>query len=209
MPGGGKACELFLDLAELKSLDSSNIHSCLILCLERHKLTIEKLEEKLNIGLASDGASTMTGVHRTQSPKNQRELEAAANDVGVQLLRVGQMFDVFQAVKAIWRDFPALSKHLGDSALSSGGRDKAKLSGLEKMTTYMLVAELAPLKDCLRELKSLSLLFQSCNAQITEYYTRIRITLVTIQIIKDKGGQNYTKFIPEFEEKGSFRGVYL
>ena len=71
----------------------------------------------------------------------------------------------------------------------------------------MLVAELALLKDCLKELKSLSLFFQLCNAQITEYYTRIQITLVAIQAIKDKDGQSYAKFIPEFEEKGSFKGV--
>lgn len=106
------------------------------------------------------------------------------------------VFSSFQAVKALWRDFPALCKHLGDSALSSSGRDKAKFSGLvKKMTTFMFVAELALLKDCLRELKALSLFLQSRNAQITECYTRIRITLVAIQAIKDKDAQSYSKFI--------------
>ena len=65
------------------------------------------------------------------------------------------------------------------------------------MTAFMFVAELALLKDCLRELKSSSLFLQSRNAQITECYTRIRITLVA------KDGQSYTKFISEFEQKGS------
>lgn len=261
-----KPVNYFLDLVDLNALDSSSIHSCLMSCLERHGLSCEKLKGKL-IGLASDGASTMTGVHHglgqlmkgdfpslftihcqahrlelavnqavrsvnsishfqmfvdslyslySRSPKNQRELEAAASDVGVELLRVGRMFDVrwvfssFQAVKALWRDFPALCKHLGDSALSGSGRDKAKFSGLlKKMTAFMFIAELALLKDCLRELKSLSLFLQSRNAQITECYTRIRITLVAIQGIKDKDGQSYTKFISEFEEKGSFKGVHI
>ena len=53
----------------------------------------------------------------------------------------------------------------------------------------------------------MSLFLQSRSAQITECYTRIRITLVAIQAIKDKDGQSYTKFISEFEEKGSFKGV--
>ena len=221
-----EAVNYFLDLVDLKALDSTSIHSCLMSCLESHGLTIKELKGKL-IGLASDGASTMTGVHHglgqlmkrdfpslftihcqahrlelavnqavhsvnsishfqmfvdslyslySRSPKNQRELEAAANEVGVELLRVGRMFDVrwvfssFQAVRALWRDFPALSKHLSDSVPSRSGRDKAKYSGLvNKMTTFMFVAELALLKDCLRELKSLSLFFQSRSAQITEF----------------------------------------
>jgi len=104
----------------------------------------------------------------SRSPKSQRELEAAANDVGIELLRVGRMFDVrwvfssFQAVKALWRDFPALRKHLNDSASSGSGRESAKYSGLlKKMATFIFVAELALLKDCLRELKFLSLYLQS------------------------------------------------
>ena len=77
------------------------------------------------------------------------------------------------------------------------------------MTAFVFVAELALLKDCLRELKSLSLFLQSRNAQITECYTRIRITLVAIQAIKDKDGQSYTKFISEFEQNGSFKGIQI
>ena len=52
----------FLDLIDLDALDSSSIHSCLMSCLEHHGLPREKLQGK-PVGLASDGASTMTGVH--------------------------------------------------------------------------------------------------------------------------------------------------
>lgn len=107
-------------------------------------------------------------------------------------------FFSFQAVKALWRDFQALCKHLGESALSGSGRDKAKFSGL--LMAFMFIAELVLLMGCLRELKSLSLFMQSRSAQLTECYTRIHITLVAIQAIKDNDSQSYTKFISEFEE---------
>lgn len=52
----------FLDPIDLNALDSSSIHSCLMSRLEHHGLPREKLKGK-PVGLASDGASTMTSVH--------------------------------------------------------------------------------------------------------------------------------------------------
>ena len=107
------------------------------------------------------------------------------------------VFSSFQAVNTIWRDFPALRKHLSDSASSVTGKKKAKYSGLiKKMTTF---TELALLKDCLRELKSLTLYFESRDAQISKCYCRIRNAHVTMKAIKDNYGRSYTKIISEFD----------
>jgi len=76
----------------------------------------------------------------SQSPKNQRELGEVAADTETQLLRITAIFGIrwvassFRAVRAVWRDYPALHGHFlnasRDSARSS--TERAKFEGLAK-----------------------------------------------------------------------------
>ena len=123
----------------------------------------------------------------SRSEKNQYELEAVSQEVGVQLLRVSKIFGFFSYKST---NYPALYKHFSEQASSSAdrsGAEKAKFNGLaKKMATYTFISEIGLLKDLFRELKTLSLFFQSRSANITEAYATIRLTMVSVQSLKNR-----------------------
>jgi len=115
----------------------------------------------------------------SRSPKNQRELELHAQETSVHLLKVGRVFDVkwifssFRATKALWRDHPALSKHLLAciQEMTRTGAERSKCNGLlKKLTNWYFVAELAMIKDALRSLQELSLFLQRENASAVDAF---------------------------------------
>ena len=150
----------------------------------------------------------------SRSPKNQRELEQHANDVAVELLKVGRVFDVrwvfssFRAVRALWRDHPALCNHLQAAAADSSrsGPERAKCKGLlSKLTSWQFLTELAMVKDALRLLQELSLYLQRERASAVDALFRVEALTKTFLAYKSQSGQTLQKFLSGFNETKTFR----
>jgi len=152
----------------------------------------------------------------SRSPKNQRELEQHANDVAVELLKVGRVFDVrwvfssFRAVRALWRDHPALCNHLQAAAADSSrsGPERAKCKGLlSKLTSWQFLTELAMVKDALRLLQELSLYLQRERASAVDALYRVEALTKTFLAYKSQSGQTLQKFLSGFNETKTFKGT--
>jgi hypothetical protein len=120
----------------------------------------------------------------SMSPKNQRELNEAAGQTVVQLLKVKKIFDVrwvfssFIAMKAFLRDFPALHNMLAKASVdcTRAAKERSKYSGLsKKMQSWFVVAEACLIKDTLRVLKQLSMFFQADSSNVVSALPRIAI----------------------------------
>ena len=106
----------------------------------------------------------------SMSPKNQRELNEVAAETETELLRITAIFGVrwvassFTAVRAVWRNYPALHGHFirASQDVSCSSSELAKFQGLAtKLGTVSFLKDLAVMKDMLRELSYLSLKIQS------------------------------------------------
>ena len=93
----------------------------------------------------------------SRSPKNQRELEDHAESLSVELLKVGRVFDVrwvfssFRAIRALWRDHPALCRHLNSVASDTtrGGAERTKCKSLlAKLTNWFFSSRIGHDKRC-------------------------------------------------------------
>jgi len=131
----------------------------------------------------------------SMSPKNQRELNAVAESLSVELLKIQKVFDVrwvfssFVAVKAVLRDYPALIVHFNNCAgLDTVGRtskDRSKYKGLVvKLKSWFFLSEACLLKDALRCLKQLSLYLQSHEANILNAASHVDDTINKLQALK-------------------------
>ena len=106
----------------------------------------------------------------SMSPKNRNELQAVANDLSIELLKVQKVFDVrwafssYVSVRSVLRDYPALFQHfseIADGASTRSSKEKSKYRGLaKKLQSWFVVSEACILKDALRCLKQLSLYMQ-------------------------------------------------
>lgn len=152
----------------------------------------------------------------SRSPKNQRELEQHANDVAVELLKVGCVFDVrwvfssFRAVRALWRDHPALCKHLQAAADDStrSGSDRAKCKGLlSKLASWHFLTELAMVKDALRLLQELSLYLQRERASAVDALFQVEALVKSVLAYKSQSGPTMQKFLLNFNDTMMFKGT--
>ena len=128
-------------------------HLQLFHCLA-HRLELAVNSTVNDLNPVSHFQSFLDGLYAfySRSPKNQRELELNAGRLCLELLKVGRVFDVrwvfssFRAVKALWRDHPALCSHFkaaaDDASRTSAERSKVK-GMLVKLTTWHFMAELA------------------------------------------------------------------
>ena len=154
----------------------------------------------------------------SRSPKNQRELEHHAKDLSVELLKVGRVFDVrwvfssFRAIRALWRDHPALCKHLKAKAddTARSGAERSKCKGLlSKLTNWCFLAELAMIKDALRSLQELSLYLQREHASAVDALFRVESMVKTFLALKEQSGQTLRKFLDGFSETAMFKGTSI
>lgn len=130
----------------------------------------------------------------SMSPKNQRELDAIANSLSIELLKIQKVFDVrwvfssFVAVKAILRDYSALFAHFTNCASETSGRtskERSRYRGLlSKMQSWFFVSEICMLKDALRCLTQLSLYLQSHEANVLNAHSHIVDTINKLQALK-------------------------
>lgn len=129
------------------------------------------------------------------SPKNQRELDAAAELLSVELLKVQKIFDVrwvfssYVAIKAVLRDYPALVAHFTKCACPKTGcrtsKEQSKYRGLlTKLKSWFFLSETCMLKDTLRCLKQLSLYLQNQDANILNASSHVDDTINKLQALK-------------------------
>jgi hAT family C-terminal dimerisation region len=152
------------------------------------------------------------------SPKNERELEAIASKLCVELLKIRKVFDIrwvfssYLAMKAVWQDFPALYAHFLQTSqdLSRNAKERSKCEGLcKKIKSWFFVAEVAMLKDALYQLMQLSLYFQSDSVGVTSAQLHINALLQKLLGLKETNGTNLAEFLKAYEEDGKFKGVEI
>ena len=129
----------------------------------------------------------------SHSTKRLLELETCAKELSVQILKIGKVFDVrwlmssYTAVNALWIDLAALQLHMNKLSKDSSvaGKDKAKFSGLErKLKTWIIVAEMALMRDVLCELSRLSLHLQHRDTSILTVGNHLEVALRALEAMK-------------------------
>lgn len=117
-------------IARLKR-DFPNIQSihCLAHCLE---LAVhDALKEVAGCSHFEIFISKLYALYH-QSAKNARLLEEAAADLNMQVLRIGQIFNIrwvassFNTVKAVWNNYPALARHFKTASEDAGRNNREK-----------------------------------------------------------------------------------
>lgn len=150
-----------------------------------------------------------------QSQKSARLLQEAADDLNVQLLKIGQVFTIrwvassFNTVRAVWRSFPALAGYFESESELKSNSDcvRKKYTGLLKyLTNASFVCDLACMKDVLRELQSLSLKLQGRHTTLVESHCHIQQTIEILTAMKMQGGRSTAK-AKQSISAGLFKGV--
>uniref|UniRef100_UPI003AAB9DCF E3 SUMO-protein ligase KIAA1586-like n=1 Tax=Centroberyx gerrardi TaxID=166262 RepID=UPI003AAB9DCF len=150
-----------------------------------------------------------------QSHKTARLLQEAANDLNIEILKIGQVFTIrwvassFNTVRAVWKSFSALAKHFktesGDQSHSDSVRKK--YTGLLKyLTNASFLCDLACMKDVLRELQSLSLKLQRRDTTLVDSHRYIQQTIEILTAMKMQGGKSTAK-AQQSILAGLFKGV--
>lgn len=153
-----------------------------------------------------------------QSSKNARLLQEAAAELNVQILKIGHIFTLrwvassFQTVKAVWKDYPALARQFKtatDDTSSRSDTERQKFRGLHKLLTSTgFLADLATMKDVLRELKSLSLKLQRRETSLVDASCYIQQTIDVLTAMEISGGKS-TQKVEEGIATGMFKDVEL
>ncbi|KAJ4943641.1 hypothetical protein JOQ06_006139 [Pogonophryne albipinna] len=152
-----------------------------------------------------------------QSAKNVRLLEEAAAELNMQLLKIGQIFTIrwvsssFRTVKAVWNNYPALASHfkVASEDPSRNDTERKKFLGLHKqLSNAGFVADLACMKDMLRELQALSLRLQQRDIDIVSANCQIQQCIDVLSAMKECGGKSAQK-AEERITQGLFKGLEL
>lgn len=152
-----------------------------------------------------------------QSPKNTRLLKEAALALETRLLQIGKIFTIrwvassFKTVKAVWQDFPALAKQLKEASEDPKrtDADRRQFSGLHnQLVSKGFVADLACMKDVLRELQSLSLKLQRRDTTLNQSSRDITQTIEVLTAMKETGGKSF-HVAKERIATATFHGVQL
>uniref|UniRef100_A0A8C6WVY2 HAT C-terminal dimerisation domain-containing protein n=1 Tax=Neogobius melanostomus TaxID=47308 RepID=A0A8C6WVY2_9GOBI len=134
-----------------------------------------------------------------QLSKNARLLQEAATGLNMQIIKIGQIFTIrwvassFRTVKAVWNDYPALA--------NSGGLHKL-------LSSTGFVADLACMKDVLRELQNLSLKLQRKQTSLVDASCHIQQTIDVLTAMKASGGKS-TRKAEQRISTGLFKDVEL
>ena len=204
----GEVTNYFLTLVELQDKTGRGIAECILAATAACGLSNAFFQSNL-IGFCSDGASSTTGRHSGAAVCLQEilgvqlvsihcmahRLELAVHS-GIQ--KIGKLFDVrwlmssYSAVRALWNDLAPLQLHmtrLADDA-SLSGKEKAKFRGLKRqLGTWLVIAEIALMKDTLEELSHFSLYLQHRDANILHVGDHLTILIRTLKSMKTDCGR--------------------
>ncbi|KAL2096749.1 hypothetical protein ACEWY4_005956 [Coilia grayii] len=137
-----------------------------------------------------------------QSTKNARELEKAAADLNMQILKIGKIFTIrwvassFNTIKAVLKDFPVLARHftIASEDDTCSGAERNKYAGLLKhLTSTGFLSDLAVMKDILRELQGLSLRLQRRDTSLVDASRQIHQSIEVLTAMKDAVGKTESK----------------
>jgi hypothetical protein len=149
------------------------------------------------------------------SPKAQRELSECANQLDVQLLRIGRVLNVrwvassCRTVKAVWESYLALYAHFRNKAddRSLDGKERSKFSGMaSKLANPSFIKNLGLLYDALEELGDLSLALQKSNVNIFSA-NKLIARQAKLFVARKEGECDYYAEACEGVRTGSFKGV--
>lgn len=152
-----------------------------------------------------------------QSAKNVRLLEEAAADLNMQILRIGQIFNIrwvassFNTVKAVWNNYPALARHfkIASEDASRNDTERKKFLALYKhLTNSGFLLDLACMKDILRELQGLSLKCQQRDITLVDASCHILQCIDILKAMKASGGKS-TQKAEQRTSLGLFKDVQL
>ena len=129
-----------------------------------------------------------------QSPKNKRELKGIAENLDVQLLKIGKVLSTrwvassYRTVLAVWNNYEALYGHFKAKSVVNG-KQSAMYEGLNKrIQSSEFLIDLALMYDVLFELSELSESLQNRSMNIVKADRCIRRSMVSIQSLKHKTG---------------------
>jgi len=190
-----------------------------------HRLELSVADALKSVTATNHFQAFITSIYSlySQSPKNQRELGRAASETETVILRIKGVFTVrwvassFRAVKAVWRDFPALVSHFQAAANDCGRTtsERSKFVGLQKkLANVKFLCDLALMKDVLREISFLSLKLQERQISVNEAVSNVQTTVKVLQAIKANDGQSSKKIqscLAKASQENivSFKGVAL
>ena len=152
------------------------------------------------------------------SPKNQLQVHAIASELSIEFMKVKKVFDLrwvfssFTALKAVWRNFPALYKHFCDCAEEQGRstKEKSRFKGLaSKLKSWLMLAELGMLKDAVRVLKTLSLYLQTDKSSVVDVFHYIVNAQQQLLAMKSKPGKSIDKLIKSFDKCGKYKDLEI
>jgi hypothetical protein len=153
----------------------------------------------------------------SQSPKCQRELSECANELQLQLNKIGRIFDVrwvsssYRTVRAVWRSYEALYKHFCDKAADDNvdSREKAKYAGLaKKLESQVFIRNLGLMHDALEELSDLSLALQKTDITLSNANKLISRQIEILEARKDAMSTFYQECCIAIDS-GAFKGVKI
>lgn len=151
----------------------------------------------------------------SQSPSLNRELQTVAASLGVELLKIGRVFDIrwsassYRTVNAIWRNYSALCEHFLQCSENPAKKPNHSMySGLlTTMKSSSFVHSLAVLRDALHEISILSQHLQSNDTGLVVAYRRMK---QAIQALKNQKQEITGESYQEYEtSEGEFKGIKL
>ena len=152
-----------------------------------------------------------------QSPKNQHELAAVAEELCVQINKIGKVFSIrwvsssFRTIKAILKSYTALHEHFVKASkdVNRASAVKVQFEGLDKiLTSEIFVSNISALADALQEISILSESLQSENITLPRAYQLINRSIRALKNLK----QNYGSYYKEAEKAivdGYFKNIQL
>ena len=153
-------------------LKSKYPHIFLWHCLN-HRLAVSDTMKAINGVYPVEAFFSKIYAIDSQSPKMQRELKDVANELDVQLQKVGKILTTrwvassFRAVNSFSNNYPALYKHFQMKSQSPTDKYRSTYAGLmKKMETSEYVEDVAIIKECLGQLSILSESLQLCTTTL-------------------------------------------
>lgn len=152
----------------------------------------------------------------SMSPKNSNELENAAREVSVQLLKVGRVLSTrwvassFRTVHAVINNFAALHRHFltcSDDA-QRDSVERQKYRGLANyLTSRQFVLNLGLMHDCLTELSEVSLVLQARETDLSLAHNIVVRTIKIFEARTEQPGPTVTAIQKELEASSTFKNV--
>ncbi len=153
----------------------------------------------------------------SRSPKNKHEIDSCAAELGLQLNKIGRIFNVrwvassFRTVAAVWKDYPALCKHFQNAAADTNRstQDRASFQGmLKRIQSPEFVVDLGVMNDALSELSHLSLVLQNRGTSIVYADKLMHRSIRVLESMIEKSGTK-TKVAKDAADTMVFQNIAL